>query len=449
MYEATATAPVSDVPRRWAAMLFMALAASSPLLVFPEVVWPGGRWAAAGLAIVSSAVAVRLVAGRPPVSYLVALVALGAAIAWIRVADRRQALSHFTNLALGLLVLGALATWCRSQRRLMAAVGVFLFLGIGALAVGLAGTEITFSKIFQWHFIRRFPAVRLGLPGLSVTGFVSANALAGIALLVAPIALASVALPRRGPPGQLALRLAGLLTAGGAVAVVVVTQSRTVWAIGSVMLVVASFWLRMRWPWRLLAFAAGVGLPVSVILLVRRESLNELRRVAGGAWDSLADRLGMWQQGLDQLLRSPWLGIGLNEFRHVYRAPPEVLYGTAHAHNIFLQTALDLGIFGLLAYVGLFGWLLVKAHHTSRGPDALLRRIAAGAGMGLLGIHLFGLADAIALGAKVGLLQWFAAGLILAAWQLQRSAVPGGTPSPSLERTRHASGRFRAALDAD
>ena len=89
----------------------------------------------------------------------------------------------------------------------------------------------------------------------------------------------------------------------------------------------------------------------------------------------------------------------------------------AHVHNIFLQTALDLGLFGLMAYVGLLVMLLVRADQASRGPSAFAGRTAAGAGLSLVVVHVFGLGDAISLGAKVGVFQWLAAGLVLAAWQ--------------------------------
>jgi hypothetical protein len=44
------------------------------------------------------------------------------------------------------------------------------------------------------------------------------------------------------------------------------------------------------------------------------------------------------------------------------------------------------------------------------GPSALARHVAAGAGLSIVGIHFFGLADAVALGAKVGLFQWISPG---------------------------------------
>ena len=90
-----------------------------------------------------------------------------------------------------------------------------------------------------------------------------------------------------------------------------------------------------------------------------------------------------------------------------------------------LATALDLGLIGLFAYLSLMGYLLLRADEAARGPNALASRVAAGAGLALIGIHFFGVGDAVSLGAKVGLFQWLASGLILAAWQLQQSVSMG------------------------
>jgi hypothetical protein len=43
-----------------------------------------------------------------------------------------------------------------------------------------------------------------------------------------------------------------------------------------------------------------------------------------------------------------------------------------------------------------------------------------------MAVSLFGLGDAVSLGAKIGLFQWMASGLILTAWRLQYPDARGG-----------------------
>jgi len=54
------------------------------------------------------------------------------------------------------------------------------------------------------------------------------------------------------------------------------------------------------------------------------------------------------------------------------------------------------------------------------GGDQWVRSVGIAAGLSLLSVHIFGLLDAVALGTKVGILQWLACGLVLAAWRLQK-----------------------------
>jgi putative inorganic carbon (HCO3(-)) transporter len=142
---------------------------------------------------------------------------------------------------------------------------------------------------------------------------------------------------------------------------------------------------------------------------------------------SLAERLQPWQQGLEALAEYPLTGVGLGAFRAIAHrfgpwpqpAPdPE----SSHAHNVFLQTGLDLGIAGLVAYTALTGiaiWICLSlVRHTRRAQQGL----ALGVLGALVAFHIFGLADAIALGAKPGLALWMLLALAAALWNTRREA---------------------------
>jgi putative inorganic carbon (HCO3(-)) transporter len=87
----------------------------------------------------------------------------------------------------------------------------------------------------------------------------------------------------------------------------------------------------------------------------------------------------------------------------------------AHAHNHLLQAALDLGLPGLIAYLALwFGaaGLLTVGIRTTIDSDR--RRIISGMAAGMIAYFVFGTADTIALGAKVGIFFWIALALTVA-----------------------------------
>ena len=109
-----------------------------------------------------------------------------------------------------------------------------------------------------------------------------------------------------------------------------------------------------------------------------------------------------------------------------------------HAHNEYLQAALDLGLPGLIAFLAIYlvsFWMLAQTWGSSwhaAGPDIgqgpglnwgsplVVRCLVVGLGAGLFAHAAFGLFDAVALGAKPGILFWMLLGLIAALYQWQQ-----------------------------
>jgi putative inorganic carbon (HCO3(-)) transporter len=118
-----------------------------------------------------------------------------------------------------------------------------------------------------------------------------------------------------------------------------------------------------------------------------------------------------WSSGIHAIHDFPLTGMGMNGFRKLMPTRyPTSLTGTrdmAHAHNSFLQAALDLGIPGLIAYAAIWmvtAVLLITVYRRSGVP--VYRILAGGLGAGLIAQFIFGIFDAIPLGSKVGVLFW-------------------------------------------
>ncbi len=423
----------------WLIRLRPAIAVGGLALISLGAAPPSGRAWVAGLCGVAFALACRLCRPWTPVHGLVAMLGCVAVVSWTHAHDQQSALSHLCGIAAGVLAMGLVATWCPTPRRLLIAGAAMLALGGGMLGVGLATTRIPEPKLIPIEWTGRLPILSLRLPGMDPAGLVNPNALAATGLLVAPLALALLFVRRRPDVSHRGVRLLGLLVGSLAVTVLVVTESRSAWGAAWLMLFVG-LWRIGRWSATIRAAAIALAVVVSaggIFATARRdpglwEGLRPLSQPGRPArWDrwqgSIEARIDVWQPALFELSRAPWFGVGLNEFRHILRRPLDPTLGDmAHAHNMFLQTALDLGLPGLAVYLALLGYLLVRAREAADGADPTARCVAAGAGISLLAVHVFGLADAVPLGAKVGLLQWLASGLILAAWQIQRSGPHGG-----------------------
>ena len=419
------------------------LVVAFPLLVFPEVVWPWGRHVVVVFAVVSLAVASKVATGLGSVRYLVAGLSLAILIGWAIAADRQTVLTHFSGAALGLLLMVTVALYGRTSARLVQTATIFLLLGFSALAVGLTGTQELTNKMVFLELIQQLPVLSVYVPGLNSAGIVNANALGGTALLVVPLGTALMLLPFHEGHRYIGCRVLGLLTTALGVLIVIATQSRAVWMAAWLMVLVGSARLPPPGKWRLLGPVVVFVIPMMLLVLPSESVIIDrfdrpidrfvnssggaeplagdtttLGRVLRAGQRSISDRSHIWGQGVDHVRSSPWFGIGLNEFRHVAQPPPGG-NPQAHAHNIFLQLALDIGFLGLLVYMSLLAYLLVRADQAAHGPDVTVLRIGAAAGLSVAAAHFFGIGDAIALGARVGFFQWFASGLVLAAWRIQ------------------------------
>jgi putative inorganic carbon (HCO3(-)) transporter len=154
--------------------------------------------------------------------------------------------------------------------------------------------------------------------------------------------------------------------------------------------------------------AARVPLAKSSSLATARDSIAQ----------TAALRQAIWHDAVDRIREAPWFGIGINQFHKV-----PYTYATIgptvvpHAHNIGLQMALDVGLTGAIAYFALMVGVLAIAVRIARGGH-LVAPLVAGAGLSLIAAHAFGIGDAIAMGAKVGIVEWLCVGLVLAGARL-------------------------------
>jgi len=149
-----------------------------------------------------------------------------------------------------------------------------------------------------------------------------------------------------------------------------------------------------------------------------------ISRSGAGINDTISGRLELWTRAVYGIQDLPFTGMGMNAFRRIM----PVLYPSkmispetdvVHAHNHLLQAALDLGIPGLVAYSAIWlivGSLLVRVYR--RSGERVYRAMAGGLGAGLIAHFMFGMTDAIPLGAKVGVLFWISLALAVGLHQV-------------------------------
>ena len=173
------------------------------------------------------------------------------------------------------------------------------------------------------------------------------------------------------------------------------TQSRGAWAGLAAGLLIAPVLRYRRW-WIVIAVVAAVTV---VVLVLRGPALvNGLMQAPLNeetAINTLPGRLELWSRALAVLRDTGLTGVGPGLFEPVImRLYPPFFTGIQgnffHAHNIYLQTAVDFGVGGTVALIALglgLGASLVAA--TRQVPDAALaggRRLSQHS----LAIGLFG-----------------------------------------------------------
>jgi hypothetical protein len=207
-----------------------------------------------------------------------------------------------------------------------------------------------------------------------------------------------------------------------------------------------------RWRWVCLIVFVALAIALGFVVASRWEAIrawltgSDLASDPALSLNTLEGRLEIWSRAIYGIQDFPFTGMGMNAFRRVvsvlyplFLVSPDSDIG--HAHNEFLQAALDLGLPGLIAFLALYiiaFWMLADLWKrtspsnlltpnsltpNSLAPNSLTptsqpatinlqRAVILGLGGGLLAHLLYGLTDAVALGAKPGLLFWMLLGLI-------------------------------------
>lgn len=187
--------------------------------------------------------------------------------------------------------------------------------------------------------------------------------------------------------------------------------------------------LRWRWGW------VGIGLAVFLgVVAVSMWGEATITRwiTTGDTFTSLESRLEVWGRAIYMIQDFPF-GIGMG----LYGSLADRLYPLflspvgkiSHAHNLFLQLAVDLGIPGLLAWLTVFFTMMACAWRIYRSGRLAKDRWRAGLGAGLLcsqlALCLHGLVDAVTWGmVRSAPLVWVLWGAIMAFSLPQPVTVP-------------------------
>ncbi len=415
---------------RWVARYELVwLAMAAPLLLFP------GWWTSLGLAIIALSWLSRWVAwgraSRPtpldgPIAVLLLMVGIGLAVS----VDLAWSWPRTPVILLGIATYYGLVNSIKTEKHLRRlAVGLILA-GLGYTLVGLLGTDWKTVRLLELPQVyERIPRlIRYVAPGAVISSeLLNPRQVAGALVVLIPIPLTLLLCGH-----DKGLRLLSGLVALVMVGTLLLTQSIPgAMALGAVLLFLAvwrSRWFLLLIPLGLACLGGGLlayGPGRAALTLL---SFNHPIGIA------VALRLDMWSRALAMIHDMPFTGIGLNGFQVIQDQfyPGFSLGREPHAHNLFLQTALDLGVPGLVAFLWLvatFGNTMVKSYCATTDRD--LRALLLGLAAGVLAHLTYGLMDMSPWGSRTQVAFWAVLGAASAiSPTVARDASPPLSPRP-------------------
>lgn len=303
----------------------------------------------------------------------------------------------------------------------------FTLTGLGFAAIGLFSADWSFEVAFIERLLQILPPQLIQLPESAPIG-IHTNQLAGTIAIYPPFFLALLLNNRR--VSFITKAIMGILLIL-LVFLLLLTQSRGAWLavfVGVLIVLVMNGFRETAKKRAIYWSVSGLIIVIAVggLLNLSQGNLNQLwqeppRRTAIGTFTTIEFRQEIWQWAISGIQDFPVTGVGLGSFREVvHRLYPIGIPSTsdaAHAHNIFLQVALDVGIIGLLGYLALVGLALTIAVQVAT-TEPKYYAWATGLLAGLVTLHVFGLLDALAPGSKTGILFWIMLGLLSALYRM-------------------------------
>lgn len=354
----------------------------------------------------------------PPTPYnvaiLVLLLSLGVSV-WTTF-EFELSVPKIVSILIGIALFFSIAC-SKNESAVWTIVGAFIALGMMMAVVGLVGAQWQPPFVFLNQLSGLFPFISNSVPGTS-EGFINANELAGVLCWVTPLMMGLfIGLRRRlwqiSPPLYGFIGVSTLFTT----LLLIATSSRGgILAFGISTVLILGCFVNGRWR---LVLASGVLISLLILFSYGRNLVED--DIVGDTL-GLSGRIEIWSRAVLVLGDHPLTGVSVNGFRRVVH----VLYplfgiadeiDIAHAHNHLLQAGLDLGLPGLISYLAL--WIISAILLIATFRHLIRRRathhpyysLVAGLAGSLLAGWIFGLFDAIALGARPSFMWWILIGL--------------------------------------
>lgn len=331
---------------------------------------------------------------------------------------------------LGMLIVLYLVELARQSGRMVAPLAVGLGLGLMVGVVALGATQWGAKTVDLSAITDHLPRLESTLfPG----GF-NPNEIAGAMAALLPLALGCAFYPLE--RWRWLWRGAAALAVGVMLLALLLGQSRFAIAgvlAAGVMIVVLLGGSRWRW---IGLGAAGLLILAQIIIVIDPLSTLEISAEDAASGPGILSqrdertmdhRFSIWRSAAEIVSDHPLTGAGMDRFRYgpVRDDYPIAGYDfpTPHTHNKFVQIAADLGLPGLIVFIGwnVTAWVMLVLCWRDGGRK--VRVVSAAVGGALLAYMVYGLGDAIPLWDRFSFIYWLMLGLAAAQFTIFRKST--------------------------
>jgi len=412
----------------WIARLeLLILVILAPFLIFPSA---GRSLALLGIPLIWTARKItrsRFIR-RTPLDWAIALLLLMVLVSLYATYSIVISLPRITIVILGVAVYYAVVEVVQSPVALRWASAIYLTTGAGLAGLAVMGMQAEYKLPVLGKLVSLLPHVVRGI-SQNPEGL-NPNIVAGALLWFIPLGMTLAVWLWHARAGRLnRTRLAQVTFVGvlGCLGVLLLTQSRG----GFIGLGVGVLFL-VAMTGRLGKVLVGLAVIAAVIglVVIGPGKIGDIMVGVGSATaqrlgvETLSGRVEVWSRALYAIQDFPFTGMGMGTFGYVipvlyplFLISPDVMI--SHAHDEFLQVAVDLGLPGLVAFLAIYlavVWTQITVWR--RDQDPFRRTVALGLLVGLTSHAVFGLSDAVLLGAKPSVFWWALLGLAVATFLL-------------------------------
>lgn len=328
---------------------------------------------------------------------------------------REQSMTAVLRMLGGVALYFAVVHWAQTSMRIKYLVAITGIAALGLCFLSLfAASWVSYKLFFVPIFVYDY------LPKI-ISDPIHPNVLAGSLIAIIPLGLAIPLFNFRksSPIERWMYPVILIITVG----VLLLTQSRSA-ILALLLAILIVLILRSKWFWLLPAL--GIGGAASLVIFFGMANIK-MQLVEFISLAGLAQRSDIWHRTLYMIQDFPLTGVSMGNFPDAF----QIFYPMAlnpdrllpHAHNIFLQVGADLGIPGLVLWLGVLITTFVAAWKVFRTARRWQQPWLAAIGAGLIGCQLaiiiHGMFDSVLWSeVRTAPLIWWLWGLTMAALNL-------------------------------